>query len=63
MNTPTTDQMTAMCDAWADVCRIDREIQDQGKVVQWHSLREYMKAVAHYQRTVADARTDIGDYA
>ena len=60
MIVPSADQMEAMCNAWSDVCRLDREIESQGKIVQWRSLKDYEAAVAHYQRTVTDARTDIG---
>ena len=60
MNTVTQEQMQAMCDAWADVCRLDRELMDQGKVVHFRTMQDYQKAVDHYQYVVASARTDIG---
>jgi len=63
MNTVTTDQMQAMCDAWAEVCRLDRKLVDQGKVVHFSTMRDYQSAVDHYQRVVAEARTDIGEQA
>ena len=60
MNTVTTEQMQAMCDAWSEVCRLDRTLVEQGKVVHVRTMQDYKDAVAHYQRVVAEARTDGG---